>query len=80
MWWLEMLMGDQRQQVSVDRLDAHVPSLILRRAVSSQVGDDEPVVVLECVSHFRPVVGTRSGCTVHTEHRGTGPSNLVVEI
>ena len=79
-WGIEVFMVNQRTQVCVDGFDAHVPGLVVRLSVSAQVGDDEPVTVIERANHFRPLVGTSSSRAVHTQHRGTGPANLVMKI
>ena len=75
-----MFLGDQGQEVGVDGLNAHFPGSIVRRAVTPQVRDDEPIPVLEGIGQLGPFIRTRSRRTVHAQHRGTGSPDLVVEV
>src|ERR1700736_4089572 len=75
-----MLVSDERDQIPVDRLDAHLAGAVVRLSVSSQIWNDEAVVIFERIGDLPPFVGAGTRRSVHTQHRGTVSDDLVVEI
>ncbi len=69
--WLEMFVGDERPEISIDCLDAHLPGSIVRPAVPPQVRNDEAVAVFEGLRYLRPFIAARTRRTVYAEHRRT---------